>query len=55
MSDEQDMQLDIFNVETPTSEVPHLNCTRTKDCPAPADAHAEDCPVEQELLNDIGF
>lgn len=30
-------------------------CTRDDHCQAAADAHAPDCPVELELLGEIGF
>lgn len=49
------MQLTVFGTELPTSEVPHLNCTRTANCPAPADGHADDCPREQELRDEFGY
>lgn len=56
MSDnEEPMQLTVFGDEQPLSEVPHMNCTRSKNCPAPADAHADDCPVELALREEMGF
>jgi hypothetical protein len=50
-----EMQTTIFGDEQPMSQVPHLNCTKKADCPAPADAHDPDCPVEQKLREIYGF
>jgi hypothetical protein len=49
------MQLDIWNAETPTRELPRLNCTNDETCTALADEHIETCPVEQRLRDEFGF
>jgi hypothetical protein len=55
MTDGQDMQLDIFNVETPTEDLPRMNCTNSEGCTAQADEHVEGCPVERDLRDTFGF
>jgi hypothetical protein len=53
--DGQDMQIDLFGGERPTSELPRMNCTNDEQCKAEADEHLETCPVEQKLRDDLGF
>ncbi len=55
MSSDEPMQLDIWNVPHPTSEIPRMNCTNDESCQAEADEHVETCPVEQRLREEIGF
>lgn len=49
------MQINLFGEEKPTSEVPYLHCTGEPDCPAPADAHRDDCAKEQALREEFGY
>jgi hypothetical protein len=49
-------QMDLFGSSIPLSELPALSpCTCDEGCRAEADDHMPQCPVEQNLLEDIGF
>ncbi len=55
LTDAQDMQIDLFGGERPSSEIPRMNCSNSPDCQAEVDEHQDTCPVELQLRGEFGY